>query len=193
MGSGGASSGDGSGGAGGVSIASGGAGTGGFTPESGGSSASSGGSGNGGSHDGRSGAGGGSSADASTPPDAHCRASAYSGSLTGPYRASAVLMATFTARIEFTVSETGAIEGTLKGTSDTSSEAALAGTMDCAKNSVSIEIKMGSYGSFPVERMYTGTMTGELDPSVDAIENGSWTITEPGNTTAGGSGTWSAQ
>jgi hypothetical protein len=176
-----------------LSVASGGSGAGGFAPASGGSSAGSGGSGNGGSDNGRSGAGGGSPADASIPPGAHCRASAYSGSLTGPYRASAVLMATFTARVEFTVSAEGAIEGTLKGTSDTSSEAALAGTMDCAKNRVSIDIKMGTYGSFPVERTYTGTMTGELNPSVDAIENGSWTITEPGNTTAGGSGTWSAR
>jgi hypothetical protein len=190
-GSGGESSSAESGGAGGSLVGSGGDGAGGFVLSGSGGS-SSGGSDSGGSSNGGS-SNGGSPEDASVPPGPSCNAHSYTGSLTGPYRASAVLMATFTASIRFTVSEKGAIGGTLKGTSDASSEATLVGTMDCARRHVSIDITMGSYASFPLARTYVGTMTAELDPGGAAIQNGSWTITEPNDTTAGGSGTWTAQ
>jgi hypothetical protein len=210
-GSGGESSNGGSDGAGGSLVGSGGdESTGGFGPTGSGGSGGDGSGGDGSGGDGRGGdgpgsggsgsgasgsgdpGGGGSVSDASVPPHPSCDARSYAGTLSGPYHASAVLSSTFTARITFSVSEKGTIQGTLKGTSDTSSAATLTGSMDCAKRHASIDITMGSYGSFPLVKMYVGTMTADLDPATSSFKNGSWMITEPNNTTAGGSGTWSA-
>lgn len=141
-------------------------------------------------------AGGSTPSDASVmdapPSPPPCAAGTYTGALMGPYTAMMVTTQ-FVARLNYTVSMSGLVSGTLTGTSNPTSRATLTGTVDCGSGAASIEILDGSYwsgqgGPFS----FSGDMTATFDFQTEAFSSGKWTITEP-NSKSGGQGTWSVR
>ncbi|HEX4477128.1 MAG TPA: hypothetical protein VH142_18685, partial [Polyangiaceae bacterium] len=167
----------------------GGSGSGGFNATGGNGGGSAGGtSANGGN-------GGGSfldaSADASRTPGP-CGEGSYAGTLDGPYT-TGNSTSEFVARVAFTITATGAISGTLTGTSNPTGHATLSGKMNCSTNEASIAIMNGKYtAGMGATFTYTGTMSGVYVPETASFPGGTWTITEP-DSSSGGRGSWSAQ
>lgn len=139
--------------------------------------------------------GGGSFLDASTDatrPPPVCGEGSYAGTLDGPYT-TGNSTSEFVAHVAFTITATGAISGTLTGTSNPTGRATLSGKMNCSTNEASIAIMNGKYtAGMGATFAYSGTMSGVYVAATTSFPGGSWTITEP-DSSSGGRGAWSAQ
>ena len=122
---------------------------------------------------------------------ARCPTGNYAGTLSGPYQ-SRLGSSQFAARVEFTVSNDGAVQGKLTATSNTTGKAELNGKLDCTTGNLEINILNGSYSDVLGTVRYTGTMTATYRAEARSFPNGHWTATETSNPNYGGEGSWSA-
>jgi hypothetical protein len=170
---------------------------------SGGEAASSGDPGAGGSSDtgGRVGIGGqaagsGGNADAGVAVGtgggtqaAGCPEGDYHAVLTGQYRSS-LGTNDVGATVDFSVSASGAATGSFTGPGN--AKATVTGMVDCSSGALTANIENGTYGVGLAMAHFSGTLDGTYSQSTSMF-GGMWTMTEPGSTTNGGTGSWSTQ
>ncbi len=125
-------------------------------------------------------------------PPIDCPVGQYRGDWSGPYTAF-MLQVDASGTVEFTVDASGNVTGEFRGTSPSSSQADIVGTMNCATGMLSANLVDGSYRvslPFPVTVRFTGTLNGTFDPGSNSF-SGDWTVVES-NAAYGGQGSWSA-
>jgi hypothetical protein len=116
-----------------------------------------------------------------------CPAGNYHAVLTGPYRSGGGSN-DIGATIDFSVTDSGAVEGTFMGPGK--AMATLTGSVDCATRALSATIDDGTYGAGITLVRFSGTFDGMYDP-IGAAFSGRWSITESNNPSGGGTGVWS--